>query len=288
MSNCNAKDALHEAIKQLASASSLITSARIDAEILLCHVLQKSRTWLYAYFDQLLTEIQIQQYQKLINQRQNGTPIAYLIGQREFWSLPLQVTKDTLIPRPETELLVEKTLQLLQSNKKAKILELGTGSGAISLALASEQPDWQIFACDINPNTINVAQNNAKNLNYKNIHFFCSDWFSSISQQLSFDAIISNPPYLACDDPHKDQGDLRFEPLNALVSGPLGLDALAHIICKSKNYLKPNGYLLLEHGSTQKEAVFKELHKNQYGQIQCWQDIQDHPRVSSGCVMCNN
>ena len=252
---------------------------RIDAEILLCHVLKKSRTWLYAHFDENLTDIQVQQYQNLVAKRQHGVPIAYLIGEREFWSLPLQVTQDTLIPRAETELLVEKTLELIQK-PTAKILELGTGSGAISIALASERPNWQMFACDINPNTIKVANANANKLGYKNIRFFCSDWLRSVNKITTFDAIISNPPYLSKDDPHQHQADLRFEPITALVSGPSGLEALQHIICHSKQHLKPNGYLLLEHGYTQKKDVLKALLDNNYEDVGCCVDLLGHPRVS--------
>jgi release factor glutamine methyltransferase len=281
MSSDSIKNTLLHATKILEHTS---TSARIDAEILLEYVINKSRTWLYTFSDYNLTLSEQQKYQALITKRLNGAPIAYLVGEREFWSLPFQVNSDTLIPRAETELLVEKTLQLLPQNTNLNILELGTGSGAIAIALAHERPNWQIFACDINPKTLNMARQNARNLKINNIIFFNSDWFSALNTTLKFNAIISNPPYLAKNDPHQHIGDLRFEPLQALVSGEDGLDALNHIIQHAQQYLTNNGILFLEHGYTQEDAVKQILLANKYQQIQCWKDLQGNPRVSCGCV----
>ena len=277
----NKATSLVTSIKNLLMAAYPIVD-RIDAELLLSHVIKQSRTWLYTHSEYILTESEFIQYQYLMQQRQLGMPIAYLTGMREFWSLPLNVNKDTLIPRPETELLVERTLDILHKKQHAKILELGTGSGAIAIALAYENPTWEIFACDISMSALEVAYQNAKNLNLQNIGFFCANWLDAIAMQEYFDAIVSNPPYLASDDPHQLMGDLRFEPHNALVSGVLGLDALAHIIARSKTYLKDNGVILLEHGYTQEKLVDALLQENGYVNPQCYTDVQGHPRVSVG------
>ncbi len=270
-------------IKTILEAASALnaqsTSPRVDAEILLAHLLNVSRAYIYSYPE---TELQpnIQNaFQSLLQARIEGIPIAYLIGQREFWSLPLLVTKDTLIPRPETELLVEKALEQLPTEKPLKILELGTGSGAIACALAQSQTNWQITASDMSLDALNIAKQNASNLNLSNITFVHSNWFRSIPEG-NFDAILSNPPYLANDDSHLMEGDLRFEPKLALVSGPNGLESLQSIIEQSYNRLVTHGILLLEHGFQQRQAVAEQLSINGYQNIRCWQDFQGHDRVS--------
>jgi release factor glutamine methyltransferase len=257
-------------------------SFRMDAEILLAHVLMKDRGFLYAYPDTMLTKLQEQTYQRLIMQRLEGVPIAYLTGTREFWSLPLTVNEDTLIPRPETELLVELTLNLLSDNKQAEILDLGTGSGAIALACASERPAWRITACDCSSGALKTAEENASRLNLSNVYFCHSDWFEKIPAGAMFDAIIANPPYIAAADPHLLKGDLRYEPKLALVSEEEGLGAIRHIIQYSIARLKGGGLLLLEHGYDQKIAVTSMLKKYGYTQIKCWQDWQGNDRVSGG------
>ncbi|WP_133126958.1 peptide chain release factor N(5)-glutamine methyltransferase [Legionella nagasakiensis] len=274
----NIQTALQHAINCLSKDN---PSARLEAEILLSHTLTKPRTFIYAYPEVLLSASQWQTYQQLISQRKMGTPVAYLTGIREFWSLPIQVNKDTLIPRPETELLVELTLTLLANKTQALILDLGTGSGAIALALASERPNWQIIAADISSSAIHIAHTNASMFDLTNIRFFCSDWFATIPPYL-FDAIVSNPPYIAEQDPHLTQGDVRFEPHQALVSGIKGLDALNHLIQKSISHLQPNGLLLLEHGYDQKLEVTTKLTQLGYDKVQCWQDMQGNDRVSGG------
>lgn len=273
------KDALLQGINQLEAHSS---SARLDAEVLLAHVLMKDRSFLYAHPDELLTQAQWQTFQRLISQREEGVPIAYLTGTREFWSLSLKVSEDTLIPRPETELLVELTLKLLANETNAQILDLGTGSGAIALACASERPHWQITACDCSPGALQTAEENAARLNLSNVYFYHSDWFEKIAEQPQFDAIVANPPYIAADDPHLIKGDIRYEPQLALVSGEDGLVALKHIIKHSLARLKPGGLLLLEHGFDQKSAVTSMLKDYGYIEIQCWQDWQGNDRVSGG------
>ncbi|KTC96309.1 peptide chain release factor N(5)-glutamine methyltransferase [Legionella feeleii] len=273
------KSALLQAITKLETQSS---SARLDAEILLAYVLLKTRTYLYTYPDANLTQAQWQTYQRLVDQRSEGVPVAYLTGTREFWSLPLKVCEDTLIPRPETELLVELTLAQLADKPQAEILDLGTGSGAIALAFASECPDWQITACDFSQGALQTAEENAARLGLTNVCFCHSDWFEKISTQQHFDAIVSNPPYIAAHDPHLAEGDVRFEPSLALVSGEDGLTAIKHIIKHSIARLKPGGLLLLEHGFDQKFAVMSMLNEYGYLQVQCWQDWQGNDRVSGG------
>lgn len=256
-------------------------SSHLDAELLLSLVLNMSRTALYTHPETQLTTEQWQDYRHLIQERASGHPIAHLTNSKEFWSLPLHVTADTLIPRPETELLVELSLSLLGSVNDAHILDLGTGSGAIALALASERPAWNIQAVDISEQALIIARKNAHALNLKQVHFSQSSWFASISPQ-SFDAIISNPPYIAENDPHLHQGDVRFEPLQALTSGPDGLNAITEIIKTGMSYLKPGGFLLIEHGFCQKDAIAALFEEAGYINIRHWSDLQGHDRVSGG------
>ncbi len=253
----------------------------LESEILLCHVLNKNRAYLFAHPEVLLSQQQLETYQNLLNQRAQGVPIAYLTGDREFWSLNLKVNEHTLIPRHETELLVELALEKIDESTDTCILELGTGSGAISLALAKEKPHWQIIACDINQDALLVAKENAAYHQLSNIHFYHSDWFSKIPQR-QYHAIISNPPYIAKDDPHLKEGDLRFEPQKALVSGQSGLADLQWIIEQGYDYLLPNAILLLEHGYDQKLNVQAILNTLGYKKVQTWQDMQGQDRVTGG------
>jgi len=272
------KSALRDASTRLAKSS---PTAQIDAELLLSYVLQKNRVFLYAHSDQHLDAKPHKRFEQLILKRLDGIPIAYLIGEREFWSLPLYVTPDTLIPRPETELLVELALSQLNKRDTCSVLELGTGTGAISIALATEKPHWNILAADLSKPALLVAQKNAAKHHAQNITFMQSNWFESIPKQ-AFDLIISNPPYLAEQDPHQHEGDVRFEPKQALLSGTEGLDDLTHIIHESRHYLTPGGLLLLEHGHTQGKAVMACLSDTFYHNIQCWQDTAGLDRVSGG------
>ena len=272
------KQALNHAQTLLAPTS---PSAQIDAEVLLAYALGTSRTFLYTHPEKILENHQSKAFQQLIEKRGAGSPIAYLTYTREFWSLPLRLSEDTLIPRPETELLVELALTMLHDTSPASILELGTGSGAVALALASERLDWHVLACDISQAAVEVARDNASHLGLSNVNIVCSDWFASLPEQ-QFDAIVSNPPYIAANDPHLKQGDVRFEPQQALVSGINGLDALTHLIKHSYERLLPGGFLLLEHGYLQKQAVTTLLSQYGYEQVHCWQDWQGQDRVSGG------
>ncbi|MDA9272074.1 peptide chain release factor N(5)-glutamine methyltransferase [bacterium] len=272
------KQALIKATAMLVQTS---PSARMDAEILLCHTLKTSRAYLYTHPEVKLNPTQLAQYQQFTTQRNQGIPIAHITGTREFWSLPLHVTSDTLIPRPETERLIELTLMHLANRPHANILDLGTGSGAIALALAVERPNWTIVACDKSPAALTVACENAEQLNLSTIQFIHSDWFTNIPKQL-FDAILSNPPYIAEHDPHLTHGDVRFEPINALVSGIDGLNDIRYLIKHSYEWLLPQGLLLLEHGYDQGPTVTSLLNQSNYQNVQCWQDGQDHDRISGG------
>ncbi len=255
----------------------------LDAELLLCHVSGLSRGPLHAYPEKVLTPAQYQQFQALVQRRYNGEPLAYLLQQKEFWSLTLEVTPDTLIPRPETELLVELTLAQLPAESVQSIADLGTGSGAIALALALEHPHWRITATDNYPATLAVAQRNAQRLAITNIEFYQGDWLAALPPT-HFDAIISNPPYIAEHDAHL--ADLTYEPSHALSAGSDGLDALNKIIRQAWNYLRGGGWLLLEHGFDQALAVQHQLQTMGYQDVTTHRDLAGHARVTVGRKLC--
>lgn len=267
--------ALEQARKQLDPES------RIDAEILLSHVLHKNRAYLYAHLEDPLSADELVQFQHLIQVRSKGTPIAYIIGYRDFWSLSLEVNEHTLIPRHETERLVELALDLLPQHSPIQLLDLGTGSGAIALALAKERPLWHIDACDISIEALKLAQKNATAHQIKNVTFYQSNWFQQLPEK-KYHAIVTNPPYIAKDDPHLKQGDLRFEPVNALISEQAGLADIEYIIKNSCNWLLADGLLLLEHGFEQKLNVQSILNLMGFKRIHSWQDLLGHDRVTGG------
>lgn len=256
-------------------------SPRLDAELLLCHVLTVSRSYLFAHPQQVLTPEQVQDFQALLARRQRGEPIAYLLGAREFWSFTLKVTPEVLIPRPDTELLVEQSLARLPLNIAAQVLELGTGSGAIAIAIARERPEITLTATDISPDSLKVAAENAAQLSVSRIQFVNSDWFQSVPQQV-FDMIVSNPPYIAADDPHLQQGDVVHEPYGALVAAAQGLADLREIIETGFPYLKTRGWVLLEHGYTQGAAVRELFQQAAYQQVITYQDLAGLDRVTVG------
>lgn len=274
----NIKQALVSAREQLKASSA---SFSLDCEVLLCHALKVTKAYLYTYPEKTLTEAQLLNFQELVNSRQAGMPIAYLTGKQEFWSLDLNVNPATLIPRADTELLVSKTLENLANIASPSILELGTGSGAISLAIANSRPDIDIIATDISQEALKVATNNAKELAITNIKFVLSNWYSEVGDK-KFDAIISNPPYIEADDPHLQQGDVRFEPKNALISGSDGLESLTNIISNAKKHLKEGGHILVEHGYNQSLDVKQLLADNGFEDLSCWQDLAGNDRVSYG------
>ena len=264
----------------LATATLPGDSARLEAELLLCHCLQQSRSYLYAWPEKKIDGERCAAYEALLVARRKGTPVAYLTGLREFWSLPLQVDAHTLIPRPETETLVEWALDLRLA-EDARVADLGTGSGAIALALASERPRWQFLATDISEDALAVAGLNARRLGLGNIEFLCSDWERSLAPG-SFELIVSNPPYIALADPHLGRGDVRFEPAAALRSGVDGLDALRRIIALAPAYLSSGGWLLLEHGYDQAESVRRLLQSAGFNAVVARPDLAGIDRISGG------
>ncbi|MDE1187062.1 MAG: peptide chain release factor N(5)-glutamine methyltransferase [Pantoea sp.] len=255
-------------------------SPKRDAEILLAFVTGKSRSWLVAFDDAQLDDTQLQQLDTLLARRARGEPVAHLVGEREFWSLPLRVSDATLIPRPDTEVLVEQALTHLPA-AAANILDLGTGTGAIALALASERPDCQVIGCDRVAAAVALAQENAQRLHISNATFFLSHWFSDLPPQ-RFDLIVSNPPYIDAADEHLQQGDVRFEPLSALVADDAGLADLRVIIASAPDWLLPGGWLLLEHGWQQGEAVRTLLVQHGYQEVNTVDDYGGNPRVTLG------
>lgn len=234
-------------------------SAHLDIACLLCHVLACEPVYLRTWPEKQLSQEQTDFFLALFNRRQSGEPIAHICGSRAFWTLDLKVSPDTLIPRSDTEILVETILELALPDA-AKVLDLGTGTGAIALALASERRGWQISASDFLPAVVTLARENAQDHQLTNVSIFQSDWFASVGQQ-RFDVIVSNPPYIDPYDRHLAQGDVRFEPRSALTAENKGLADLAHIIQQAPAFLHANGWLVLEHGYNQAsdvQAMFKE------------------------------
>jgi release factor glutamine methyltransferase len=269
-------DALRFAAAQFQSES-----ARLDAELLLCHVLGVNRSWLYAWPDKSLEPAQQRRFDELVARRASGEPIAHILGEREFWSLTLQVTPDTLIPRPDTELLVEQALRLLPEDAALKVADLGTGSGSIALAIARERPRCRVVATDLSAAALAVAQANATRNQISNVAFRHGRWSEALGSE-RFELIVSNPPYIAEDDPHLTQGDVRFEPRSALVSGRDGLDDIRQIAREVRASLQNDGWLLLEHGFEQGGEVRAILQGNGYEQVTTWCDLAGHERVTGG------
>lgn len=269
---------LGKASEQLAPVSD---SPRLDAEVLLCHVLQKNRSHLLAWPDKVLEKDQLTAFEKLLAKRIAGTPIAHLTGSREFWSLPFKVTADTLIPRPETELLVEQVLSTYPADTAISLLDLGTGTGAIALAIASERPNWRIIATDISSAALDVARENARQLGINNVEFRQGNWLDCVQDEC-FDIIVSNPPYIPREDQHLRQGDVRFEPQSALASGEDGLDDIRIIVRDSLDHLTPGGRLLIEHGYDQQQKMLEIFTFFGLQNIIQQQDMANNPRTTSG------
>lgn len=275
-----------ELLAQRTRLQAVSDSAALDTELLLCHCLQKSRAYLRGWSDANVEEDAERRFQQLLARREKGEPVAYLIGMRGFWSLDLQVSPATLIPRPETELLVEKALTLLPQLSIAAVLDLGTGTGAIALALASEQPQWHILGSDVEADAVSLAQRNLHSLRLggaamDNVSFVQSDWFAAIEPR-AYDLIISNPPYIDPDDPHLQQGDVQFEPRSALVSQDSGLADIKRIVAAAPQYLAAGGWLLLEHGFEQGAAVQSILARQNFIELFTDQDLAGHGRISGG------
>jgi release factor glutamine methyltransferase len=262
---------------------SVSDTPRLDAEILLSLATGKTRTHFRAWPDKPVVRQEEAAFQNLLVQRLAGRPIAHLSGSREFWSREFKVTPDVLIPRPETELLVELALERIPQNQSAHIADLGTGSGAIAVSLALELPKASITALDLSPAALSIAADNAARLGACNVRFIRSDWFAALALDERFDLIVGNPPYVAENDPHLQQGDVRFEPIMALTSGIDGLDAIRHIVRESPKRLKPGGWLLFEHAYDQGGSAMELLQSVGFVEVQNFDDLQGHGRVSGGC-----
>ncbi|HET8706253.1 MAG TPA: peptide chain release factor N(5)-glutamine methyltransferase [Pseudomonadales bacterium] len=268
------KDLLQWAVTELCQSP----SPKLDAEILLAFSLNKNRSFLFTWPDHRVDEDLAENFSVLIAQRKAGMPVAYLVGERGFWNLNLTVNNSTLIPRPETELLVEIALECTLAT--ARVLDLGTGTGAIALAIAKERPQWQVDGVDRITGAIALANQNAVDNQVFNANFWPSNWFDCVQDQ--YDVIVSNPPYIAEDDEHLQQGDVQFEPRSALVADENGLADIRHIIFHSRDVLRPGGQLWLEHGWKQAEAVRSLLNEAGFQQVQTRPDLSGNDRVSGG------
>ena len=255
-------------------------TAQIDAELLLAAAIGKPRTHLYTWPEQILTPAQRSYFESVLERRVLGEPVAYIIGTRDFWTLNLRVNRHVLIPRPETELLVETALALV-TTPEAHIADLGTGSGAIALALASERRLWKVMATDMSIAALTVASDNASLLGIPNVRFRQGSWCEAL-EPAQFDLIVSNPPYIDAADPHLAQGDLRFEPRPALVAADEGLADIRALCSQASNHLKPGGWLLLEHGWTQGPAVRGNLEQNGFDALSTLKDLNGNDRVTLG------
>lgn len=257
--------------------------ARHEAELLLLHVLERPRSWLFAHATDPLSPTDLAAFEALLARRVAGEPVAYLTGHRGFWTLDLEVDPSTLIPRPETELLVELALERLPLDRDLQAADLGTGSGAIALALASERPRARVLATDASSAALATAGRNATRHALANVRFAqgAYDWYAPLQGE-QFDLIASNPPYIASNDPHLQQGDLRFEPATALASGVDGLDDIRRIVAGGQAHLLPGGWLLIEHGWDQGDAIRALFAQAGYLQVQTAQDLEQRDRVTLG------
>ena len=275
---------LNQASKKLVDALGLAhAEASSEVNLLLQHLLQVNRAWLISHDRDALTDDQQQDFYALLQRRLAGEPIAYILGSREFYGLPLKVTPATLIPRPDTETLVEAAFQKIPIDAPWNILDLGTGTGAVALAIAKHRPTCHVIGVDASAEALVVAIENAQNLDLKNLSLIKSNWFSDLEAE-KFDVIVSNPPYIAEADCHLTQGDLRFEPRSALASGVDGLDDIRRIIQDTPKYLKPNGWLMLEHGYDQAHLVAALLKGHGFSQIDHAQDLAGTLRVTFGSI----
>lgn len=259
-------------------------TARLDIELLLAAAIGKSRSYLHTWPERIVSSEAAQTFASYLQRRRAGEPVAYILGQQGFWNLDLDVAPHTLIPRPETELLVEAALALLPA-EPARVLDLGTGTGAIALALASERRNWSVVAVDRVLEAVALAESNRQRLQLDNVTVLNSHWFSALAGQ-RFELIVSNPPYIAAEDPHLIAGDVRFEPSSALVAGADGLDELRQIIAQAPQYLVAGAWLLLEHGYDQAAAVRELLARNGFEQIESRLDLGGHERISLGRLPC--
>lgn len=267
---------INEAINQVTQQLAVISDTpRLDAELLLALILQKPRPWLFMHLEHALTSEQQQQIHHLTQRRANAEPMAYILGHKEFWGLKFKITADVLVPRPETEHIVEWVLANFPEQSSLQIADLGTGSGAIALSLAVERPVWRIDATDQSLAVLAIAKQNAAHHQLENVNFFIGDWCKALPQK-NYAVLISNPPYIAENDPHLKQ--LTHEPTIALCAGEDGLTAIREIIAQAPEYLAKPGYLILEHGYDQAPAVIKLLKQQGFTDVQSHYDLAHHPR----------
>ncbi|MNZ22654.1 Release factor glutamine methyltransferase [compost metagenome] len=259
-------------------------TARLDVELLLAAAIGKSRSYLHTWPERIVSSEAALVFAEYLQRRRSGEPVAYILGQQGFWNLDLEVAPHTLIPRPDTELLVETALELLPLSP-VRVLDLGTGTGAIALALANERAQWQVMAVDRVLEAVALAERNRQRLQLNNVQVRSSHWFDALKGE-RFDLIISNPPYIAAEDPHLVAGDVRFEPSSALVAGADGLDDLRVIVSQAPAHLQPGGWLLLEHGYDQAAAVRELLAQHDFEQIESRIDLGGHERISLGRLSC--
>ena len=266
-----------EALRRASELQEFSLTPQLDAQLLLAAAMERERTWLYTWPEASLTATQELDYARLLDSRKRGQPVAYLLGYQEFWSLKLKVSPATLIPRPETELLVEVVLKSLDADRVMQLADLGTGSGAIALAVASERTNWQIIGTDQQAGALAVAETNRLMLGLHNVTLLEGDWCAALPPE-KFDLIVSNPPYVAADDPYLEA--LLCEPSTALVAALDGLADIEKIAGQAKAYLKQTGYLLFEHGCQQADAVWQLLHDCGYINIQLFRDIAGLDRAT--------
>lgn len=271
-----------QCLRRATELEGLSETPRLDLELLLCHCLGQERVYLYSWPERELTEAQLADFEVFLERRLGGEPVAHLIGRRDFWSLSLAVDASSLIPRPDSELLVELALERMSPANPGRALDLGTGTGALLLALASERPDWHLVGVDSSAAALRLAERNRQALGFEGVSFTESDWFQALDSNPGFDLILSNPPYIAPDDPHLAQGDLRFEPLSALVAGQNGLADITHIVQMAPGYLEPGGWLLIEHGWQQGKSARGLFQKAGFKEVASHCDLGGRERVTLG------
>jgi len=278
----NIKDLVQQATNRFTESD----TAKLDAQLLLADVLGKDRAWIMAWDDVEVSDIDLQLFAAMVARRARGEPIAHILGFREFWGLTFECNNSTLIPRPETELLVEKALEL-NLPRDARVLDLGTGTGAIALALASERPGWRIEAVDFSADAIALAARNRQSLGIINVELSQSDWFAGLPPAHQFDLIVANPPYVNPGSPYLNKGDVRFEPRSALIADNAGLADIEHIAANAPRFLKYNkwgasGWLMMEHGYEQAGPVGELFRRAGFNQIRYYNDLAGWPRITIG------